>query len=152
MKIENSVEINATPRTVFYWLAEPERAERWVISVTRSEIIRETPNKVGTTFREYVEEDGRGIEMNGVVTEFVPDELFAVHLESKVNEVDVRFSLREKEGVTQLVQNVDLRLRGLLKVVGLFLRASIRERVSRQAQNEFLRLKQLCETEAVPSD
>lgn len=34
-----------------------------------------------TTFREYVEEGGQGIEMMGVVTEFQPNKVFAVHLE-----------------------------------------------------------------------
>jgi uncharacterized protein YndB with AHSA1/START domain len=145
MKIVNRIEIRATPEEVFYWLDDPDRAKQWMTSVTRSEFIQETPNRVGTTFREYVEENGRGIEMRGVVTEFVQNQRFAVHLESDLNTVEVSFALAEEEGVTQLTQNVDLRLKGMLKVLSLFLRSSIKKKIRGQARSEFDRLKQLCE-------
>jgi carbon monoxide dehydrogenase subunit G len=147
MKIVNSIEIKATPQKVFYWLDDPERAKQWMTSVTRSELITEAPNKVGTTFRETVEEDGRGIEMRGVVTEYVQNERFAVYLESHLNTVRVRFALKEEEGVTRLTQNVDLRLKGIAKVLSLFLRSSIKKKTRDQAQREFVRLKELCEQE-----
>ncbi len=62
MKIVNRIEINTAPEKVFYWLEEPDHAKKWMTSVTKSEIIKETPNKVGTTFREYVEENSHGLE------------------------------------------------------------------------------------------
>ncbi|UCE58667.1 MAG: hypothetical protein JSU63_14635 [Phycisphaerales bacterium] len=114
-------------------------------SVTRGEIIKETPNKIGTTFREYIEEDGRGIEMHGVVTKFVSNKRFAVHLESKLNSVNVSFSLEDKDGLTQLVQNIELQFKGMLKVLSVFLRASIKKKITSQAQREFSRLKEPCE-------
>ena len=145
MKIVNKIKINATPEEVFHWLADPDRAMEWMTSVTGSEIIHETPDRVGTTFREYIEENGRGIEMRGVVTEFVPNERFAVHLESDINTVEVSFTLGEEEGMTLLTQNVDLRLKGMLKVLSVFLRSSIKKKIRAQAENEFANLKQLCE-------
>jgi len=147
MKIVNRIEINATPEEVFHWLKEPDRAMQWMTSVTRSEIIKETPDRVGTTFREYVEENGRGIEMGGVITEFVRNERFAVHLESDLNAVEVTFTLAEDEGMTQLTQDVDLRLKGRLKVLSVFLRSSIEKKIRGQAENELARLKQFCEHE-----
>ncbi len=36
---------------------------------------------VGTTFREYIEENGRGTEMHGVVTNFVSNKRIALHIE-----------------------------------------------------------------------
>jgi len=148
VKVVNSIEINAMPERVFYWLEEPDRAMQWMTSVTRSEIIKETPNRVGTTFREYVEEEGHGIEMHGVITEFVSNERFAVHLESKLNSVDVSFSLEGKSGKTQLTQNAELRFKGMLKVLSVFLRASIKKKITSQVQGEFTRLKELCEQDA----
>ena len=147
MKVVNIIEINATPEKVFYWLEEPDRAMQWMTSVTRSELIKETPNRVGTTFREYIEEDGRGIEMHGVITEFVSNERFAVHLESKLNSVDVSFALEEKGGMTQLIQNVELQFKGMVQVLSVFLRASIKKKITSQTQSEFARLKELCEQE-----
>jgi len=132
MKITNRIEINATPEKVFYWLEEPNRAMEWMTSVTRSEIIKETPNKVGTTFREYIEENGRGTEMRGVVTEFVLNKRFAVHLEGDFNSVVVSFNLKEKGGITQLMQNVEFRLKGVLRVLSVFLCVSIKKKIKSQ--------------------
>jgi carbon monoxide dehydrogenase subunit G len=148
MKIVNRIDVRATPEAVFHWLEDPERAMQWMTSVTRSEIIKETPSRVGTTFREYIEEDGRGTEMHGVVTEFVSNERFAVHLEGDFNSVDVSFSLEEKAGVTQLTQNVQLSFKGMLKVLSAFLRASIKKKIVNQAQKELAKLKELCERES----
>jgi carbon monoxide dehydrogenase subunit G len=145
MKIVNRIDVRATPEAVFHWLEDPERAMQWMTSVTRSEIIKETPSRVGTTFREYIEEDGRGTEMHGVVTEFVSNERFAVHLEGDFNSVDVSFSLEEKAGVTQLTQNVQLSFKGMLKVLSAFLRVSIKKKIVNQAQKELAKLKELCE-------
>ena len=65
MKIVNTIEINATADRVFGWLEDPNRAMEWMTSVTKGEIIEETSDIVGTTFREYIEENGRGTEMRG---------------------------------------------------------------------------------------
>lgn len=142
MEVVNKIEINATPKKVFYWLEEPERAKEWGTSVTRSEFIKKTPNKVGTTFREYVEEDGQGIEMQGVVTEFQPNEVFAVHLESESHAADVCFVLTENAGSTQLTQSVVLHFKNKLSDDVL---DSIKKSIMSQAQIEFARLKKLCE-------
>ncbi len=145
MKISNKIDIQAAREKVFYWLEEPERAKQWVTSVTKSEIIDETPNKVGTTFKEYVEENGRGTELQGIVTEFVPNERFSVHLEGEFNITDVSFSLVQKGEITQLTQDVDLRFKGMTKVLTLFLRVPIKKKIIKQTQKEFARLKELCE-------
>jgi len=145
VNIINRIEIAATPEKIFYWLEEPERGKQWMTSVTRGEILQKTPNKVGTTFREYIEEDGRGIEMEGVITEFVSNEKFAVHLESKLNTLDVCFILEGKGPLTQLTQNFDLRFKGKMKVLSMFMRLSIKKKIKSQAQREFARLKELCE-------
>ncbi len=145
MKVTNRIEMNATPKEVFYWLEEPDRAMAWMTSVTRSEIINETPNRVGTTFREYIEDSGRGTEMRGVVTEFVPDERFAVHLEGDHSSVDVCFILEEIGGMTRLTQNVELRFKGALKVLSVFLRGSIKKKITSQTQDGFAELRKLCE-------
>ena len=142
MKVVNRIEINAAPEKVFYWLEEPERAKKWVTNVSRSEFIKKTPNKVGTTFREYIEEEGQGIEMQGVVTEFQPNKAYAVHLESESHSADVRFVLTENVDSTQLIQSVELHFKNELSDDVL---NSIKKSIMSQAQSEFARLKELCE-------
>ena len=84
------------------------------------------------------------IVINGAM-QFVENEKLAVHLESSLNTVDVCFSLEDKGGYTLLTQHVNFRFKGFLKLVGLLLGASVKKKIKRQANQEFARLKQLCE-------
>jgi uncharacterized protein YndB with AHSA1/START domain len=145
MKITNEVEIEATPAEVFYWLEDPDRAMEWTTSVKEWRIIQEIPNRIGTTFCETIEEDDHVLKMRGVVTEFVPNKRFGVHLESDLNSVDVSFTLDPRADGTHLTQRVELRFKGMLKLLTLLSRASIRNRIENQALKEFARLKELCE-------
>ena len=43
MEISYTIDINATPEKVFYWLGNPERAMVWMTSVTKTELLHETP-------------------------------------------------------------------------------------------------------------
>jgi carbon monoxide dehydrogenase subunit G len=147
MKLSNTIEIKATQEEVFYWLEDSGRAMKWQATVTDYEIINETPDRIGTTFTEYIEENGRGTEMRGVVTDFVSNERLAFHLEGDYNTVDVDFTLEEKGEVTLLTQNAEVNFKGMLGVLSLFFGPFIRKKIIRQTQNEFARLKELCETD-----
>ena len=148
MKISNTIEIKATPEKVFYWLEDPERAMKWQTTVSNYEIIKETPNRIGTTFTEHIEEDGKGTEMHGVVTDFVSNKRMAFHLEGYYNKVDVDFNLEDKDGVTLLTQNADLKFKGKFGLISIFFGSSIRKKIIRQTQKEFAKLKELCEKES----
>jgi uncharacterized protein YndB with AHSA1/START domain len=142
MKLVYKIEIKAAPDLVFYWIERPERAKQWVMNVSRSEYIKETPERVGTTFREYVEEGGQGIEMMGVVTKFQPNRLFAVHLESESHIADVSFVLKGENGKTILTQNIELHFKNELDEI---VYDSIKKGIMNQARREFAKLKRLCE-------
>lgn len=142
MKLFYNIEIKAAPEQVFYWIEKPERAKQWVMNVSRSEFIKETPDRVGTTFREYVEEGGQGIEMVGVVTEFQPNRLFAVHLESESHTADVSFVLKGEKGKTLLTQNVELHFKNELDET---VYNTIKKGIMNQTRSEFAQLKRLCE-------
>jgi uncharacterized protein YndB with AHSA1/START domain len=147
MRIVNTIEIKATAERVFYWLEDPERAMKWMSSVSRSEIVEETPEKVGTRFREYVEENGRGLEMHGMITSWEENSRLGFHLESDVTVTDVEFTLDEERGVTRLTQSADMQFKGPLKIMSVLFGAAIVKRIKRQAHEEFLGLKRLCEND-----
>jgi uncharacterized protein YndB with AHSA1/START domain len=96
MRISNVIEIRNTPEIVFSWLVDPRRAIQWMTSVSKTEIIEETSDKIGTTFREIVEENGHETELRGIVTDFVLNKRITFHLEGDFNVVDVSYSLEEK--------------------------------------------------------
>lgn len=145
MKITQTVEIRATVEEVFYWLGDPTRAMEWMTSVSRTEIIEKTPGWIGTTFRETVEEGGRGTELRGVVTDFVANERMAFHLEGEFNTVDVVWTLRHRGETIEVSQVAEVRFKGLMSVLILVLGPAFKKKMMAQGQSEFARLKALCE-------
>jgi carbon monoxide dehydrogenase subunit G len=148
MKITSTVEIRATADKVFYWLRDPSRAMEWMASVSRTELIDRTPNWIGTTFLETVEEDGRGTEMRGVVTDFVVNERMAFHLEGAFDTVDVVWTLQEKEQGTVVSQVAEVRFKGLMRVMSVLFGPAFKKKIMAQAQKEFATLKELCERDS----
>ena len=118
---------------------------KWMTSVTKTEIIEKTPDMVGTTFIEYLEEDGRGTEMRGIITEFVPNKRISFHLNGNFNSVSVSFNLEEKTKTTILTQNADIEFKGITKIIILLFGNSFKNQIKNQSQNEFANLKELCE-------
>ena len=145
MKLTYTMDINSTPEIVFSWLGTPERAMMWQTSVSKTEILHETPNMIGTTFREIVEENGRRVEMNGVVTDYRKDQVLAMHLDSKYNNVDVEYRLEEIGGRTRLTMISNIRLRSFLRVFSIILWPAFKKKLLGQLNREYASLKELCE-------
>ena len=145
MKLTYTIDINSTPEIVFSWLGTPERAMMWQTSVSKTEILHETPDMIGTTFREIVEENGRRVEMNGVVTDYRKDQVLAMHLDSKYNNVDVEYRLEEIGGRTRLTMISNIRLRSFLRVFSIILWPAFKKKLLGQLNREYASLKELCE-------
>jgi len=146
MKTSFSIDINSPPATVFSWVEKPEKAMKWMTSVSGGEILHETPERVGTTFREVVEEDGNGVELQGVITDYKPDKLISFHLNSRVNVVDVEYCVEAIQNGTRLTQSANVRWKFPVNVISIFMGAKIKQNISTQAQKEFEKLKELCES------
>ena len=147
MKLSYTVDINCTPERVWYWLGNPERAMVWQTNVSKTEIIKETPNMIGTTFRETVEENGSGVEMQGVVTDYRENRSLAMHLSGKYNTVDVAWRIEEMEGYTSVTLNSDIRFKSFVKILNILMRHFFRKKITEQLRGEFARLKELCESD-----
>ena len=93
MKIKHTIDIKSSPEKVWYWLGNPERAKVWQTNVSKTEIIKQTPDMIGTTFRETIEENGSGTEMEGVVTDYRENQVLAMHLCGKYNVVNVKWHI-----------------------------------------------------------
>ena len=145
MKLTYTIDINSTPEIVFSWLGTPERAMVWQTSVSKTEILHETPNMIGTTFREIVEENGRGVEMRGVVTDYRENQVLAMHLDSKYNNVDVEYRLEEIEGRTRLTMISNIWFRSFLRILSIILWPAFKKKLLGQLNREYASLKELCE-------
>ena len=145
MKLSYTIDINCTPDRVWYWLGTPERAMVWQTNVSKTETLQETPNMIGTTFRETIEEDGRGVEMCGVVTDYRENQSLAMHLSGKYNVVDVEWQIEEMGERTRLTIHTNIRFRSFVGVLSILMRPAFRNKITEQLQGEFARLRELCE-------
>lgn len=143
--ISCSIDINRRPEEVFLWVKDPEKAMVWMTSVSKGEILHQTPDLVGTTFRETVEDEGRGTELHGMIIGYTPDESISFHLSGDYNVVDVEHRVEEIEGGTRLTTDANVRFKGLVWVMSLFMGATFKKKAIEQMQAEFARLKELCE-------
>ena len=145
MKVNNAIDLNCTPEKVWYWLGDPERAVKWQTNISKTEILNKTPDWVGTTYRERIEENGRGVEMQGVVTEYTENKLLGMHVSGKYNVVDVKWRIEEVGEKARLTVDSDVRFKGFLWVLSLVIRPMFKKTLLRQMQTELENLKELCE-------
>ena len=148
MKTTYAIEIDARPSQVFYWLDDPDRVMKWVSNLVENEELHQTANRIGSTFRQVVDENGRRLELQGSVTGYEPDQRLAVHLQGKDFELDVDYRLEELAGRTRLTQHSQVRFRGLMKPMGLLMRPFFRKAALKQLDQNFAKLKDLCESRA----
>ena len=145
MSLALTVDIKSDLETVFSWLADPQKAMVWMTSVAGGEIIDQKPGVVGTTFWERVEEDGGGIEMQGSITAFEPNHRISFHLESRVNRLDVDYRIDNVGDVVRLTVTSNIHWRFPVSLVSLFAGRTIKKKIMAQSNEEFAKLKQLCE-------
>ena len=100
---------------------------------------------IGTTFRETIEENGSGVEMQGVVTDYRENQSLAMHLSGKYNVVDVEWRIEEMGEHVRLTLYFNIRFRSFVKVLSILMRPIFKKRVTEQLQGEFAMLKELCE-------
>ncbi len=145
MKLTFTMDINCTPEKVWYWLGEPERAMVWQTNVSKTEILKKTPGWIGTTFRETIEENGNGTEMQGVVTDYRENQSLAMRLNGKYNSVDVEWGLKEIGNFTRLTVNSNIQFKSFLRFFSIILWPAFKKNIRRQLDKEYAKLKGLCE-------
>lgn len=145
MNIEFEIEIAQPPEVVFPWIADPDKAKQWQKNVKGEEILVETPEKIGTTFKETIEEDGNVLEMHGRITEYIEGKLIGFHIESRIHAFDVRYTV-EAAGANCVVSTaVNIRWKFPMNIISLFIGKKMEASLLEGIESEFLDLKQICE-------
>lgn len=146
MEISLAVDIFCKPEQIFPWIAEPEKAMRWQKGVKSSETLKETPEVVGTTFKELMGENGNSIVMVGEITNYIQDRLISFHLESKIHRVDVTYSIDWDGNQSLFSVKSTIHWNFPMNVMALFIGRKIRKGVLQRTESELAELKRLCET------
>lgn len=146
MKFTVTIDILQTPEELFSWLAEPQKAKLWQKGVKDETIIKETKEKIGTTFKEVIEENGKSLEMTGVITDYKQDKLIAFHLKSKIHSVDVIYSILRDESKSILTVESKIIWKFPMNVISLIIGKKIRNGIIKQTEFELKELKKQVET------
>jgi len=145
MRITCATEILKPPEVVFPWIAEPDKAMQWQKNVKGGEIIVNKPEVVGTTFKEEIEEDGKSLEMDGMITKFVRNRMIGFRLESKIHRVDVSYSVEGNE-TTKMTVDARINWKFPLNLLSIFIGNKMKLSITEQMEAEILELKRICET------
>ncbi len=146
MRIFYANEICKSPEAVFPWIAEPDKAMQWQKNVKGSEILINKPERVGTTFKEEVEEDGNSLEMYGVITKFIENQIIAFHLESKIHKIDVSYALEGVNNATRVTVDAKISWKFPLNLLSIFIGRKMKTGIAEQLKTEIFELKRICET------
>ena len=94
---------------------------------------------------ETIEENRSGVEMQGVVTDYRENQSLAMHLSGKYSVVDVEWRIEEIGEHTRLTVYSNISFRSIIKILSISMRPSFKRKITKQLQEEFARLKELCE-------
>lgn len=145
MRITYANKILKPPEFVFPWIAEPDKAMQWQKNVKGGEITLSKPEVVGTTFKEEIEEDGSSLEMYGVITQFIRNQIIEFHLESKIHTVDVSYFLQEINKTTKIMVDARINWKFPMNLLSIFIGNKMRKGIAEQMEGEILDLKRICE-------
>ena len=147
MKINFAIEVSGEADEVFPWIDNPEKAMLWQKGVKKGEIIKETPEKIGTTFIEEMEDSGNSLVMRGVITGYVRNQMITFQLESKIHKLDVCYSITGEGGKSLITAESNIHWKFPMNIMSLIFGRKIKGSIVKQMESEFAELKRLCEEE-----
>ena len=117
MKTSTTTRIDAPVSTVFLWLDDTDRLKQWVPNLIEDQPLVDTPERVGSRFRQVFIENGKRMEMTGEITAFVENERMRVNMTGQMFDLDVDYCLLATSSTqTELTQNTEIRLKGVMKL------------------------------------
>ena len=122
MTFECSIEIAATPQGVFAFLTEPELVKLWQLDLPEPPPLPAGGLRVGTRQSATVEEHGRKMAIETVVTDLIVNELIAWEMLSPNADLHTEFRLIPQGAATLLRQRVTMKPKGFIRLFWPLLR------------------------------
>ena len=143
MKNSGSVEIDRPIEEVFK--LTNEHVPEWSIIVVEDEVIQETPEGVGTTFRTVTEEGGRQMVFDGIVTRYEPPYINAIQLTGQMFDIETEYEFEDLSGRTRVTQRAAVTGKGFFKVFMFLFGWMMNKSHCKASENELQSLKKFCE-------
>ena len=109
--------IDAPAEIVFLWIHENERLKQWIPNLIEDEPLLDTPEKVGSRFRQVFLESGKQMEMTGEITAYVENERLRAMMSGDMFDLDVDYTLKAlSDTQTDVTQETEIKFKGFLKL------------------------------------
>ena len=143
MRTELSVEIERPIAEVFDYTTN--NVAEWSPTVLESENLDEKPEGVGTTFRMVMEERGRRMEFQGVVTRHEPPTASTVLMRGKQFDIEAEYLFEDLSGRTRVTQRATVNGKGFFRAMLFLLGWLMRKSGCKAQEKELANLKRLLE-------
>jgi len=142
-RIGRAIEINVTPDQVFNYIRDLEKMPEWMPSCKSHKITSEQKYGVGTTTHCVMEQAGRIIEWDSVVTEYVENEKMAWHCE-KPSKNDGIFEFEPTEKGTKVTFTMDYDLP--YSILGMIIdKLKVSKAIEKNVEEGLTKLKEILE-------
>jgi len=148
MKTSKTTIINAPANIVFLWLEDNERLQQWIPNLIEDEAIIETPEKVGSTFRQVFLERGKRMEMTGELTDYAENERMRVFMSGDMFNLDVDYILKAlTPEQTEVTQDSEIKMKGAAKLFAPLMLMMSKLSKSDPQEEAHAKLKEMAEAE-----
>ena len=144
MENVGSIEINRPIDDVFR--AAVDYMPEWSLIVVEDEIIEPSPGVVGSTFRTVTEDKGNRMVFQGVVTQYDPPHVNAVHLSGDMFNIDTEFQFEDLGGRTKVTQFAKVTGKGAFKFILWCMGWLMKKSHCQATMRELESLKRYCES------
>ena len=144
MQAEASVEINCPIEDVFDFTNH--HVVEWSITVVEDEVVNETPDRVGTTFRCVTQGHGKRMVFQGTVTRWEPPHLSAIQLSGDAFDIEAAYFFEATPVGTKVTQKSVITPKGFTKVFFFLFGWMMGKAGCAEAKKELYNLKRVLES------
>ena len=148
MKSTTVTVIDAPATNVFVWLEDTDKMKQWLPNLVEDTPLTETPDKIGSRFKQVYHERGKDMEMIGEVTEYSENERMRAFITADMFDLDVDYHLKALSSAhTELTQYTEIKFKGLIKIMSPLMLLMSKFSSKDPTAEAHATLKALCEAE-----
>jgi carbon monoxide dehydrogenase subunit G len=126
MKLQRTVETNASPAAVFAYLSDFTTTNEWDPGTVETRLVS-GDGGVGTTYRNTSKFMGRETELTYEVVRHQPDTLFALRGENKTVVANDRMEIEPNASTTRVTYTADFAFKGLGRFIAPLLKPALKK-------------------------
>ncbi len=126
INFEETVRVNCPIERVFAFIVDEKNLRNWQTGLVENELLTEGPLRAGTRFREVRRMGPRDAEIQGEITDFVPNQLFGTRTLTEPK-VTASYALEQADGGTRIRYRFTMQSSGWMRLLEPIFATSIKK-------------------------